>query len=56
MDEAVFLNSVYRGRYPTEEGLLPHGGPGVEDARRTLRAAEGFLKDLRSALDQPSGR
>lgn len=53
MDEAVFLNSVYRGRYPTEEGLLPHGEPTREDARRALRAAEGFLKDLRPMLGDP---
>ena len=56
MDEAVFLNSIYRGRYPTEEGLLPHGEPAREDAARARQAAEGFLKDLRSALDDPSGR
>jgi HEPN domain-containing protein/predicted nucleotidyltransferase len=55
MDDAVFLNSVYRGRYPTEEGLLPHGEPTKEDAVRALQAAEAFLKDLRSALGDPSG-
>jgi HEPN domain-containing protein/predicted nucleotidyltransferase len=25
IDEAIFLNSIYKGRYTTEEGLLPHG-------------------------------
>lgn len=27
MDDAIFLNSIYKGRYTTEEGLLPHGEP-----------------------------
>lgn len=53
MDEAVFLNSVYRGRYPTEEGLLPHGDPTEEDARRALKAAETVMAHLRAALGAP---
>ena len=55
MDEAVFLNSVYRGRYPTEEGLLPHGEPTQEDARRALRAAEAVMKSVRAALGESAG-
>ncbi len=55
MDEAVFLNSVYRGRYPTEEGLLPHGEPTEEDARRALRAAETVINSLRAALGESAG-
>ncbi len=49
MDEGVFLNSVYRGRYRTEEGLLPHGEPSKEDARRARQAAETTMERLRSA-------
>lgn len=56
MDAAVFLNSVHRGRYPTEEGLLPHGEPTEEDARRALNAAETLMKDLRSILKGPAGK
>ena len=52
MDEAVFLNSVYRGRYPAEEGLLPHGEPTEPDARRALAAAETLVKHLRIALGE----
>jgi len=55
MDEAVFLNSVYRGRYPTEEGLLPHGEPTPEDAGRALRAAETVMASLRAALGESGG-
>ena len=40
MDDVSFLNSIYHGRYPTEEGLLPHGEPLAEDASRALRTAE----------------
>lgn len=50
MDDAVFLNSVYRGRYPTEEGLLPHGEPSEADTRRALKAAETVMAHLRAAL------
>lgn len=53
MDEAVFLNSVYRARYPTEEGLLPHGEPTEADARRALGAAETVMTHLRAALGEP---
>ena len=56
MDAAVFLNSVYRGRYPTEEGLLPHGEPTEEDARQALNAAETLMKDLHSILKGPAGK
>ncbi|MBI5527809.1 MAG: HEPN domain-containing protein [Deltaproteobacteria bacterium] len=50
MDDAVFLNSIYKGRYPTEEGLLPHGDPSRDDAERALRAADSFFSALRSSF------
>jgi HEPN domain-containing protein/predicted nucleotidyltransferase len=50
MDEAVYLNSVYRGRYPTEEGLLPHGEASREDAGRALKAAETIMYQVKTAL------
>jgi len=56
MDDAVFLNSVYRGRYPTEEGLLPHGEPTGEDARRALKAAETVMKRVRALLGETAGQ
>jgi uncharacterized protein len=42
-DDAVLLNSVYRGRYPSEEGLLPRGDPLKADARRAVTAARSFF-------------
>lgn len=50
IDDSVFLNSIYKGRYPTEEGLLPHGEPTMEDAKRATRVAEDFMKIARTVL------
>ena len=50
IDDAVFLNSVYKGRYPTEMGLLPYGEPSVEDAERAVSAARGFLETVKGLL------
>jgi HEPN domain-containing protein/predicted nucleotidyltransferase len=49
-DDAVFLNSIYKGRYPTEEGLLPYGEPSKEDAGRALSLAKGFIERLKKIL------
>lgn len=52
MDDAVFLNSTYKGRYPTEEGLLPHGEPRREDAERAVNAANAFFARVRDLIRQ----
>jgi HEPN domain-containing protein/predicted nucleotidyltransferase len=49
-DAAVFLNSVYRGRYPTEDGLLPPGEPARADADRAHAAAGTLLESAESVL------
>lgn len=54
MDDAVFLNSVYRGRYPSEEGLLPLGEPTEADARRALVAAQTLMRQICDALEPPA--
>lgn len=46
VDDAVFLNSIYKGRYPTEEGLLPHGEPTQEEAGRAMVIARSFMESL----------
>lgn len=38
-EEAVFLNSIYRVRYPADLGLLPIGEPTREDADQALSIA-----------------
>lgn len=50
IDDAVFLNSIYKGRYPTEEGLLPYGEPAKSDAERAVKAAENFMESIIEVL------
>ena len=38
-EEAFFLNSIYRARYPSEAGLLPLGEPLAHDAEQALKTA-----------------
>lgn len=54
IDDAVFLNSIYKGRYPTEEGLLPQGEPTKTDAERVVKAAEHFVQSARKMIDKGS--
>lgn len=43
-DTAIeYIDSIYRGRYPGEAGLLPLGDPGSEDARRAIEIARNLL-------------
>jgi hypothetical protein len=41
-----FLDSICRGRYPAEEGLLPLSPPSVEDANRAPSIAGSVLREL----------
>lgn len=50
IDDAIYLNSIYKGRYPTEEGLLPYGEPSKEEAERAILVAKDFIKKLRTYL------
>jgi HEPN domain-containing protein/predicted nucleotidyltransferase len=50
IDDTVFLNSIYKGRYPSEEGLLPHGEPTDQDARRAVECAARVCRATREAL------
>jgi HEPN domain-containing protein len=43
IEDAIFLNSVYKSRYLTEEGLLPYGEPTKDDAERALDCAKKFI-------------
>lgn len=51
-EDAIFLNSVYRARYPSDLGLLPSGEPTREDANKALTVAKGMVnwfKDIGSS-------
>ncbi len=43
-EDAVFLNSVYRSRYPSDLGLLPGGEPTKNDAQKALKIAGTLMK------------
>lgn len=46
-EDAIFLNSVYRSRYPSDLGLLPSGKPTKEDAEKALHIAKEVLNWVR---------
>jgi HEPN domain-containing protein/predicted nucleotidyltransferase len=50
VDDAVYLNSIYKGRYPTEEGLLPHGEPSRADTERAVVSAKLLIERLHVLL------
>ncbi len=41
--EAIFIDAIYRGRYPAEAGLLPLGEPALADAQKAMQIAEKML-------------
>jgi HEPN domain-containing protein len=43
-EEIVFLDSIYRGRYPVDEGLLPLGDPSQRDAQEAVSIGKKLLK------------
>ncbi len=43
-EDVVFIDSIYRGRYPAEAGLLPEGEPDADDAHRAVRLANELLR------------
>ncbi len=45
-DDMDFIDSVYRGQYHAEEGLLPPGEPTCGEAERIVHAASIALKRL----------
>ena len=42
-EEAIFLNTVYRWRYPPDLGLLPSGEPTEPDTQRALSIARAIV-------------
>ena len=43
-NEIIFIDSIYRSRYPGEAGLLPLGDPVKSDAKKAVDIAERVLK------------
>lgn len=49
-DDVSFIDSIYRGRYPAEAGLMPLGEPTKADAERTAGIARHILKAVKAKL------
>uniref|UniRef100_A0A7C4MMP7 HEPN domain-containing protein n=1 Tax=Desulfatirhabdium butyrativorans TaxID=340467 RepID=A0A7C4MMP7_9BACT len=43
-EEIVFMDGIYRGRYPAEEGLLPFQEPSAFDAEKAIQIAGKIIK------------
>ena len=46
-EDMDFIDGIYRGRYPGEEGLLPLGSPTQKDAKKALQIAKKIIKELK---------
>lgn len=44
-EDVVYIDNIYRSRYPAEAGLLPLGAPSETDAQRAVGLATRILKD-----------
>lgn len=42
-EDILFIDSIYRGRYPAEAGLLPLGSPTREEAEKSVNLARKLL-------------
>jgi HEPN domain-containing protein len=49
-EDAVFLGSVYRARYPGSFGLLPEGDPVEGDADKAIAIADRVLKFMETSF------
>jgi HEPN domain-containing protein/predicted nucleotidyltransferase len=51
-DDISFIDTIYRGRYPAEAGLLPLGEPTKADAQRAVSIAEQIIKKAKTKLNK----
>ena len=49
-EEIVFIDGIYRGRYPAEAGLLPLGDPSKADAEKAVNIARRIFGNVKTAL------
>jgi len=49
-EDIVFIDNIYRGRYPAEAGLLPLGEPSEGDAQKIINIANQIFKDMMLAI------
>lgn len=51
-DDISFIDSIYRGRYPAEVGLLPLGEPTKANAQRAVSIADKIIKKTKAKLNK----
>jgi HEPN domain-containing protein len=49
-EEVVFIDHIYRGRYPAETGLLPLGEPSEAEAQKAISIAKKIFTEVEKAL------
>ncbi|GAB4220077.1 MAG: hypothetical protein Kow00102_05970 [Spirochaetota bacterium] len=49
-DEIIFIDSIYKGSYPADTGLLPLGKPDREDALRATQIASRIVEEMKKNL------
>lgn len=54
-DDVVFIDSIYRGRYPADVGLLPLGEPSDLDAQRALSIADNTYNSIQTTIQSTKG-
>jgi hypothetical protein len=51
-DDIVFIDSIYKGRYPADIGLLPLGEPDEHDAARATTIATQIVNEMNEYIKQ----
>ncbi|MEW6380699.1 MAG: HEPN domain-containing protein [bacterium] len=49
-EEVIFIDTIYRGGYPVEAGLLPLGEPSGNDAGKAVSIARRVFNDIKAAM------
>jgi HEPN domain-containing protein len=47
-EDSVFLNSIYRSRYPSDLGLIPLGEPKKKDAKKAICIAQKMVQSFQT--------
>lgn len=47
-EDSIFLNSIYRSRYPSDLGSIPSGEPKKEDAKKAIGIARKMVESIRT--------
>jgi HEPN domain-containing protein len=47
-EDSVFLNSIYRSRYPSDLGLIPSGEPKKKDAKEAIGIARKMVQSFQT--------